>query len=159
MKKTAHIGEFIIAKNPSILITNGLGSCIAVALYDKKNKSGGLLHFLLPDSSLSVDVSNPAKFADMGIDQLVYQLVENGSNINNLCAKIIGGANMFSQLPRHALKPIGERNIASARLNLERQGIPIISEDVGANYGRSIEFHLDTGIVIVKSYKMGKLRL
>ena len=159
MKITVHIAEYKIAHNPNVLVTNGLGSCIAVTLYDGKKKMGGLLHFLLPDSSLSVDVSNPAKFADMGTDQLVYYMLEAGANIKNIRAKIIGGANMFSQIRRKNYIPIGTRNIDAAKTNLERHGIPIIAEDTGKDFGRSVEFDLNTGIVIVKSFKMGVIKL
>ncbi|NIA23409.1 MAG: chemotaxis protein CheD [Proteobacteria bacterium] len=159
MKIIIHIAEYKIAHNPNILATNGLGSCIAITLYEGKKKLGGLLHFLLPDSSLSVDVSNPAKFADMGTDQLVYDMLESGANIKNIKAKIIGGANMFSQIQRKNYVPIGTRNIEAAKINLERHGIPIIAEDTGKDFGRSVEFQLDTGIVIVKSFKMGVIKL
>ncbi len=159
MKKVVHIADYKISHNPNILLTNGLGSCIAVALYDKKKKLGGLLHFLLPDSSLSVDVSNPAKFADMGIDQIVFEMIELGADIKHLKAKIVGGANMFSQIRRKNYTPIGSRNIEAAKVNLDRHGIPIIGEDTGADYGRSVEFYLDSGLVIVKSFKMGVVEL
>lgn len=159
MKIIVHIAEYKIAHNSGILLTNGLGSCVAIALYDGRQKLGGLLHFLLPDSSLSVDVSNPAKFADMGTDQLVYDMLESGANIKNIRAKIVGGANMFSQIRRANYVPIGTRNIEAAKTNLERHGIPIIAEDTGKDFGRSVEFHLDSGILIVKSFKMGVIEL
>ncbi|MFI5255746.1 MAG: chemotaxis protein CheD, partial [Gemmatimonadales bacterium] len=70
-------------------------------------------------------------------------------------AKIVGGASMFGQLVAGSGINVGERNIAATREVLAAAGVPIVAEDTGLDYGRSVYFHLDDGRLEVRSLKMG----
>jgi len=83
-----------VCKSPNGVTTLGLGSCIGVALRDPVTKVGGLLHFMLPDSSVIKNNTCSAKFADTGIDELVKLMVAAGASKSRLEAKIAGGAQM-----------------------------------------------------------------
>ncbi|RLF60306.1 MAG: chemotaxis protein CheD [Thermoplasmata archaeon] len=144
------IAEAKAAKNPTTLVTIGLGSCIGIALYDAKLKVGALVHVMLPSSKEAADSSNPAKFADTAIPYALDLLKKYGTSPRRLTAKIAGGANMFSFTSQN---PIGERNIKAVKEALRKHGIKIVGEDVGGNVGRTMKFDLTTGKVIIRTSK------
>ena len=79
------------AKAPNTLTTLGLGSCIGLTLYDPVTKIGGLVHYMLPDSTKLKNNTNIAKFGDTGIRELLRQVLALGANQRRLVAKIAGG--------------------------------------------------------------------
>ena len=135
---------------PNGITTLGLGSCVGIALRDKINKVGGLAHIMLPDSSVIANQTNLAKFADTGIDELIRQMEALGARRINMTAKIAGGAMMFAVSSRSSLN-VGERNVEAVRKKLKSLGIPILAEDCGANYGRTVTFDPETGNYEVKA--------
>ena len=153
MQKTKKIhvrtGQYQIAENPVILITFGLGSCVAVPLYDEAKKLGGMLHFLLPENPKKERTS---KYADSGIQLLLEKTIEFGANPSMIKAKIIGGAVMFVDLLKNKENAVGKRNAEKAREILKSLKIPIVGEDIGGDYGRSVEFNLSNGSVRINSY-------
>lgn len=142
-------GEYSVSDNCNVLITHGLGSCVAVTIHDEENKIGGMLHYLLPESP---NKEKKSKYADTGLDLLLARLLELGVNREKLKAKLFGGAMMFGDFIKDKSKSVGGRNIKKAREVLGGYGIPIIGEDVGGNYGRSVEFDIATGIAKINSY-------
>jgi len=147
------IADYKISRSPDTLVTYALGSCVGIALYDAANGVGGLLHIMLPSSSLHVDgmVDDRMKYADTAIPDLLAELERNGARRGAIVAKIMGGANMFNMQGTSFVETIGERNIAATKSELQRYGIPLIAEDVGANYGRTVYFQLEDGRVRVQS--------
>ncbi len=145
------IADYKVAKSPDVLTTLGLGSCVGIALYDPIAKIGGLLHILLPDSTLIKNNSNKAKFADTGIELLLEALVKEGANKNRLTAKIAGGAKMFEISNSSAIGNVGERNVAAVKAKLKELGIRIKAQDCGLDYGRTVELHCDNGDYYVKA--------
>jgi chemotaxis protein CheD len=138
------VGSYKVSKNPSILTCIGLGSCLAIALYDRKRRIGGLTHSMLPQYKDGRDRSNPAKYVDTSIFLMVDDLVQLGSNKSALNAKIVGGSQMF-QFQHQGILDIGKRNIKIAKETLKEEGIPIVASDVGGNKGRTITFKMKTG--------------
>jgi len=138
-------------KSPGALTTLGLGSCIGIILYDPRSKVSGLAHIMLPDSTQIKNNSNVAKFADTAIDQLIKDMEKLGANKRRLVSKIAGGAQMFSFGSTNDLMRIGERNAIASRQKLKELGIPLLSEDCGLNYGRTIEFYSETGELHIKT--------
>ena len=133
-------------RNSDVITTLGLGSCIGIALYDPTTKIGGLAHVMLPDSTAIRNSSqNIAKFADTGIEELVRQIEKLGANRNRLEAKIAGGATMFQFSASSGTMMIGERNVEASKKKLAELKIPILAEDTGANYGRTVTFFPETG--------------
>lgn len=130
-------------KAPHALTTLGLGSCVGVCLYDPVTKVSGMAHVMLPDSrQITRELTNPMKFADTGIDMLVKQMISLGADRRRLKAKIAGGAQMFAfNGTSSSIGRVGDRNVEAVKIKLRELGIPILAEDTGANYGRTIEFY------------------
>lgn len=149
------IADMDAALSPNKIITVGLGSCIGIAMYDKVNNVGGLLHIMLPDSTQFNNVSNPLKFADLGIPLLIEKMQKMGAVKRNLKAKIAGGASMFSFSDKSMNMDIGGRNSAAVKNILKELSIPILAEDTGGNKGRTMILDLKTGTVQIKTVGMG----
>ena len=144
------IGDLNVANAPTSLITVGLGSCIGIALYDSKNKIGGLAHIMLPDSTQFSKISNEMKFADLAIPMLINKIVKQGADKKNLKAKIAGGSSMFNFTDKKMTMDVGGRNICAVKEALKRQSIPIIAEDLGGNKGRTVTLDTNTGMFKIK---------
>lgn len=136
---------------PKGITTLGLGSCVGIVLYDPYKKISGMVHVMLPDSTKIKNNENKAKFADTGIDELIRRLIKLGANRSSLVAKIAGGAQMFAFKSNNDMLRIGERNVEATKEKLKTEGIKILAEDTGLNYGRTIEFYPETGELLVKS--------
>lgn len=139
-------------KAPDNLTTIGLGSCIGIAIYDPSTKITGLAHIMLPDSTQIKNNTNLAKFADTGIPELVTKMIAMGANKSKMVAKIAGGAKMFGLGGGHAAAiNIGERNAEASRTALKKLGIPLLAEDCGLDYGRTVEIYSENGQYLIKS--------
>lgn len=136
---------------PDVITTLGLGSCVGIVLYDPVKKIAGLAHIMLPDSTKILNNSNKYKFADTGIDMLITDMLNMGAGRYNLVAKIAGGAQMFNFGNSSEMMRIGERNVEATKDKLAKLGIVLLAEDTGANYGRTIEFYPETGMLHIKA--------
>ena len=148
------VADWAVAQGQRTIATIGLGSCVAIVLHDAAGNVGGLAHVLLPDASLSRDQDNKAKFPDTAVPLLVAEMRRLGSR-GPLQAKIVGGASMFGQLLPSGGINMGERNVQATRRALQAAGIPLVAEDVGGDYGRSVYLDVRTGRVLVRSLKRG----
>lgn len=157
MSKSIIIGisDLNIALSPDVLITYALGSCVGIALYDQAVKVAGLAHIMLPLSSEARDKSNIMKFADTATIELINRMEKMGANRRRITAKIAGGAQMFALQPGNEAFNIGKRNVIATKQILNNLNIRIIAEDTGLNYGRTVEFSSDTGMLKVKSIAHG----
>jgi len=153
------VADWAVDRGDAVLVTLGLGSCVAVVLYDPETAVGGLAHLLLPSPSLSQDRDKPAKFPETGVPFLVERMREAGAVQRRVRARIVGGASMFATLSSSSVSSVGERNIHATRQALDRAGIPLLAEDIGKDYGRSVYAFLDSGRVEVRSYAHGVLVL
>ena len=149
MSNRVSIAQARIDQGPAVLKAYGLGSCIAVALYDPQARVGGLGHMLLPNRPEKNPLGSESKYVDAGIVQMVDELVRSGAHRENLVAKVTGGANMFETSYQTLINSIGARNARSARDTLTSLNIPILGEEVGGNRGRTVEFDLATGNMMV----------
>jgi len=139
------IGDHKVGDGP--MATVGLGSCVALILYDKRKGTGAMAHVMLPESRGKTD--KPGKFADTALEVLLDELEKKGSMKPALSARLVGGASMFST-PSNNLN-IGERNINALRELLEKSRINIINEEVGGTSGRSVLFTpAESGKVVIK---------
>ena len=146
------MADLKVAKAPDSLITLGLGSCIGLTLYDPVAKVGGMVHYMLPDSTQLKNNSNIAKFADTGIDETIRLMKEKGANMSHVVAKIAGGAQMFAFSARNNdMLNVGERNVKAVKEKLKEHNIPIIAEDTGLNFGRTVIISSETGIYTIKA--------
>ncbi len=146
-------------KYPDGLTTLGLGSCIGITLYDSRKKIGGLAHIMLPSSEQVRNNTNKAKFADTAIIELLDMMIQVGAQKRNIISKLAGGAQMFAFSRTSDIMRIGERNAIASKQVLESLSIPILAEDTGGTYGRTIELNTDDGILIVKTIGHGITRI
>ena len=120
-----------------ILISTVVGSCVAICLWDRKNKFGGMSHFLYPIVTGPQEAT--AKYGNVGTLTLIRMMVSEGSEHSLLEAQLFGGGDILTEEGPN----IGRQNVEIARKILNRHGIPIVSEDVGGSKGRKLIY--DTG--------------
>ena len=137
--------------------TYALGSCVGICLYDPVAKVAGLSHIMLPTiAEFSNSNSVREKFADSAIEILLQRMLGAGATKIRIRAKIAGGAQMFANLSNPNLAGIGERNVIAVKQELLRQRVPIVAEDTGKDYGRTVYFDAEEGIMLVKSVNRGE---
>ena len=148
---TVGIADLNVAREPDMLATYALGSCVGICLYDAERKIAGLAHIMLPLSKEAAQGSaeNKRRYADTGITELIQTMQANGANPTKLTAKIAGGAQMFST--NSSVFNIGERNVAAVKKVLGAYKIRIVAEETGANYGRTVFFHPENGIMEIRA--------
>lgn len=145
------IGDLNVVRDQEKIMTIGLGSCIGIFLYDRRNKIGGLSHIMLPDSTQFSEVTNPMKFANLAIPILINRMEDLGCVKHNMIAKIAGGASMFKFGGSSMSSDIGRRNCEMVKhILIDKENIPIVSEETGGNKGRTMIANADDGIVTIK---------
>ena len=150
-KVTVGIADMKILQWDGELITYALGSCIGICLYDPQVKLAALIHIMLP-INMEAGRKNTMKYADTGIKETLTLLAGRGARKDRLVAKIAGGAKMFEVAGNNNLGNIGARNIESVKMNLRKEGIRIISENVGGSVARTLSFYPATGIGEIRAY-------
>ena len=144
------IADMKMTQGEGMLVTYALGSCIGICLHDPKLKLGALVHIMLP-LNMETGRKNPMKYADTGIRETIKQMEAKGASRSRITAKIAGGAMMFKD-GSGSLGNIGQRNIESVRVNLKKEGIRLLKEDVGGTVARSLLFDVNSGLGCVRSY-------
>lgn len=146
---TVGMGKLKVARSPAVLAVYGIGSCVAVAMYDYVLKIGGIAHVTLPEIlEPNQDCGCPGKCAESGVKYLLELLEKKGSEKKNISVKIVGGSEMFSPSEDFE-KTVGYDNICSVKSVLQKLNLKLTAEDIGGNKGRSIEFDLQSGIIKV----------
>jgi len=147
------IAEYDVTTDGAALTTSGLGSCLGIAMYDEGAGVAGLVHVMLP-SAEEVDGSNPAKFADSGIEALLAAMERAGADPDRVRAKVAGGSDMLDFSENGS--GIGVRNIEQVERTLDDLEIPIETKDVGGDHGRSLRLEGASGRLVVKSANKGE---
>jgi chemotaxis protein CheD len=150
-ERVVRVGEWAAERGDAVLITLGLGSCVAVMLHDPQACAGAMAHVLLPSRSLARDTTNPAKFPETAVPLLVARLTQLGADPRRLVAKLAGGASMFAQLMTPGTVQMGERNVVAVRDALRHAGIPVKAAAVGGGAGRSVRFYVADGRAEIRS--------
>ncbi|HUK21082.1 MAG TPA: chemotaxis protein CheD [Gemmatimonadales bacterium] len=145
------VGEWAADRGDAVLVTLGLGSCVAIMLHDPGARVGAMAHILLPSRSLSRDAANPARFPETAVPFLLERVAELGADPRHVVAKLAGGASMFAQLMQPGSVQMGERNIVAARQALRHASIPVTAEAVGGGSGRSVHMFVADGRVEVRT--------
>lgn len=140
------IAHMVVTKAPERICCMGLGSCIAVFLYDPSTKVGGVVHVLLPRAPKEAKV--PTKYADTAIKRLLQEMLVKGAKREQLRAKLVGGAQMFPNLSIK-VSDIGKENCEECKKALRLLGIRLAGEDTLGTRGRSATFDLETGTVSI----------
>ncbi len=136
--------DFAIRQAPQILLTHGVGSCVVVCFYSSAQKIGAMGHFMLPKAPTGY--SGGCRYVDYALDLILAELTKKGVDKNQLIVSVIGGAQMFKIL-ESSLMNIGQRNIEEVKNWLVKNRLGISFSDTGGNFGRNVEFNLQTGIV------------
>jgi len=142
------IGQMAVCHAPEQIVCLGLGSCVAIVLYDPVARIGGVVHVLLPKSPIKCDKEE--KYADTGTRKLVKEMLNHGAKKERLAAKLVGGAQMFPDL-NLSIANIGRENSMTVRGILREFMIRIVAEDLGGNHGRSAYFDTSDGHVTIKA--------
>lgn len=145
------MADLNVCVSPDSITTLGLGSCVGIAIRDPVTKIGGLAHIMLPDSTSIRNNTNIPKFADTGIEELVRRVVAKGASRSRLVAKIAGGAQMFAFQSKNDMVRVGERNVEATKQKLAQLKIPILAEDTGKSYGRTVIFYPETGDFVIRA--------
>jgi len=134
-----------VAQNHGTLRTL-LGSCVGVALFERKLKLIGLAHIVMPDS---LGRNQPAgKYADTAIPETICQMKRLAGNVQlSLTAKIVGGANMFAHVLTINSNTIGDQNIAAVEKALAALQIPILARHLGGTFGRRMVIDVESSNV------------
>jgi chemotaxis protein CheD len=145
------MGESAVSNSPGVVLTCiGLGSCIAVAAYDRIAKVGGMVHIVLAKHQGN-STNDLGKFADTGVPLLFNEIVKNGGDKSRLIVKIAGGAQMTVAPGLRDTFKTGERNLVQILYSLEQEDVGLKAADVGGSLGRTVKLHIDTGTVTVKT--------
>lgn len=150
------MADLKVAHNKDFLMTAGLGSCIGICLYDLGVRVGGMAHIMLPSSAQARSAENQAKFADTAVPLLIEEMLRLGAVKTRIRAKIAGGAQMFSFPGTQDVLRIGQRNAEAAKVALESLKIPLLAQDTGGNYGRTIQLCTVTGDLLIKTIQHGE---
>ena len=130
-----------------VLVSLGLGSCIGLALLDRRVGVAGLAHVVLPDSGGNAP-AGAWKFADFAVPELIHRVVNLGGRRGMLEAAMVGGASMFA-VSRSSLE-VGQRNEAAVREQLAAHRINVIAAETGGDRGRTIRVHVGSNRVTVR---------
>ena len=142
------IAQMAICRAPERLACLGLGSCVAVILYDPSLRIAGIVHVLLPKAPANCPTDE--KYADTGTRKLIKEMMALGAAKERLVAKLVGGAQMFPSL-NLSISDIGKANCQEVRNALREFGIVIVAEDVEGSRGRSAHLNSETGKVVVET--------
>jgi chemotaxis protein CheD len=142
------MGELAVSRVPGhVLVSLGLGSCIGLALLDRKMGIAGLAHIVLPQSQGHAH-ENPRKFADLAVPELLAELEQIGARQIRLEAVLVGGASMFAVAS--AGLEVGQRTEAAVRELLLKQRIPVVAAATGGSKGRTVRVDVAGSAVTVR---------
>jgi chemotaxis protein CheD len=143
-KARVSVADLRVVDGDSVLVTSGLGSCVAISVYDSAARVGGLLHAMLPSAPSPVET--PAKYVDSGLEEMLERMYEAGASPATVEAKVVGGSAMLDISVGEA---IGDRNVEAAERALEAADVPLVAAETGGSSGRSVSFCPTSGDVTI----------
>jgi chemotaxis protein CheD len=153
--KVVRVADLQVATAGEVLITVGLGSCVAIVLYDPMARVGGMAHVLLPSPGLARADGNLAKFPQTAVPRLIELMGQCGGAPRRLSGRLVGGASMFASLAAPGTIQMGDRNVVASRQALHQHGIPVTAEAVGGDFGRTVRLMVADGRLEVSSVAHG----
>lgn len=146
MRIVVNVSDMKLSKKPGdVIVTHALGSCIGIAIHDAEAGVGGILHYMLPKSTIDEKKAeqNPFMFADTGIPLFFQKAYNMGAKKESLRVVMAGGSNLFEENDMFA---IGKRNVVMARKLFWKNSIIIDKEDVGGNISRTFYLEIGSGV-------------
>jgi len=159
MKIVVGIADMKVSNQPDgLLITYSLGSCIGVVIWDPIVKVGGMLHYMLPESSLDKEKAekSPYMFADTGIPRLFKEAYKLGATKNRIIVKIAGASQLMDS---SNFFNIGKRNYTALRKIFWKNQVMIAKEDIGGSVNRTISLNIKDGSTWLKVSGRGEFEL
>ncbi len=153
MIHTVGVAQMKVTRERSdILITHALGSCLGIAVYDPEACVGGLLHVMLPLSTIDQEKAgkNPAMFVDTGVPKLFMECYKLGAQKKRLMVKVAGGACVQARTQNDYFQ-IGKRNFIILRKLFWKNGVVMKNHDVGGNISRTMSLDMRAGEVLIKA--------
>lgn len=154
------IGHMALGRRQGILSTRSLGSCVAIVIYDRIERAGGMAHCFLPtrpNGRGTTIGASPGRYVDTAVPAMVSRLLRKGAHKTSLEARLVGGAAMFRGLG-HQLE-VGARNTEAAHRILTENGIKIGAVDIGGHMSRTVWLDLATGKVTIRYAGLTKVEL
>lgn len=151
MKYTVGVSDMKLSTSAGdVIVTHALGSCIGVAIHDPVSCVGGILHYMLPLSSVDGTKAqqNPFMFGDTGIPLLFEEAYKAGAKKENIRVVIAGGAQVFED---RDFFDIGKRNTVIARKLFWKNNVMIAAENVGGHLPRTMYLEVGAGITYFTS--------
>lgn len=141
---------YVVANREESIIRTVVGNSVTVTIFDRRNRFGGINHFILPATRDRRKAT--AQFGNVSVTALCRMMLDLGGNAASLEAQIMGGA-LRGDFPD---ADIGRQNVEIARRMLDKFHIPVVSEDIGGQRGRKIIYHTGTNETVI--YKVDKIR-
>ena len=151
MKQIVGVADMKVSNNPEeSVITYSLGSCIGLVIYDPAVRVGGILHYMLPESSIDLDKAKkrPFMFADTGIPRLFKTAYQFGAKKSRIKIFVAGGAEILDQ---KGFFNIGKRNYMALKKMFFKNNVMIDKQDVGGNVNRTVRVDIATGDIYMKT--------
>ena len=148
MRHIVGVGDMKVSSDPAdVIVTHALGSCLGIVVHDPVARVGGMLHVMLPTSTINPDKArlNPYMFVDTGVPELFRQAYAAGASKARLIVKAAGGANTQEMVTDRF--EIGKRNYVILKKILWKNGILMDAEDVGGHEPRTMYLDVGTGQV------------
>lgn len=154
MRLTVGVADMKVSGDAGdLLITHALGSCLGLTVFDPVAGVGGLLHVMLPLSTIDPEkaIQNPFTFVDTGVPRLFLECYRLGAVKQRMAVKVAGGAFVHRSDVQEDFFEIGKRNIVMLRKLLWRNGVLLAAEDVGGSVSRTLSLQISTGQVLVRT--------
>jgi chemotaxis protein CheD len=151
VKQIVGVADMKVSNKPGeSIITYSLGSCIGLVIYDPVVKVGGILHYMLPESSIDKEkaAARPYMFADSGIPRLFKSAYSLGAVKQRMTVYVAGGAEILDQ---RGFFNIGKRNYMALKKMFFKNNMMINKQDVGGNTNRTVRLEIGTGDIYVKT--------
>jgi chemotaxis protein CheD len=153
VRRVVGVADMQISVDPAdLLITYALGSCLGITVHDAVAGVGGLLHVMLPDSSIDSRKAreNPLMFVDLGVPILFRRAYAAGARKERLVVKVAGGATAAPSAEQDRFQ-IGRRNFVKLRELFWKNGVMVAGQDVGGSASRTLSLNVGTGEVLLKA--------
>lgn len=145
------IGHMALGCGQGVLSARSLGSCVAIIIYDRIERAGGMAHCFIasrPNGRQTTAGESPGRYVDTAIPALVQGLLRKGALLSRMQARLVGGSAMFRGIDRRY--EIGSRNVDAARTNLAKADVQLAAEDTGGHLSRSAWFDLADGRIHIQ---------
>lgn len=150
--RSLRAGELRVLPAPGKLVIHGLGSCVAVFVYDAGTRVGGMAHILLPGPPAK-ETDHLGRYATTAVAAIVEESIRLGARREALCAKVTGGSRMFSVDPGMPRTTVGDKNIEAALQALQEARVAVVAHDVGGEHGRTVLADLSDGSLTITTVR------